>query len=101
MEKKPDLSSPRREMTDEEKALCEEIQWHQPEYSADYRTWARRAYWSADECVALTFGKDPHQINWDYVEESCVFGISPFADDYAILRERIVEAQTNKELPER
>jgi hypothetical protein len=80
-----------------EEARWDTDEWHSGELDADYRKWARRLYWSPDECAALTFGKDPHQVNWDVVERS----IGHFAEYYAMLRQRILTAQGNKELPER
>jgi hypothetical protein len=82
-----------------EEARWDAEEWHSGELEADYRKWARRPYWSADECAALTFGKDPHQVNWDAVQD--YLGLSRFAGYYEMLRERLLTAQGNKELPER
>ena len=73
--------------------------WHTSELDANYRKWARRPYWSADECVALTFGKDPHEVNWEAVQD--YLGSSRFSGYYSVLRERLLTAQGNTELPER
>jgi hypothetical protein len=55
----------------------------------DYREWARAPYWSAKQCVALVTGEDPDRIG--------VFLVLYHQD----LHEKLLEAQRNKELPER
>jgi cell division protein FtsB len=55
----------------------------------DYRKWARAPYWSAKQCVALATGEDPDQIG--------ILLVLYHQD----LREKVLEAQRNKELPER
>jgi hypothetical protein len=55
----------------------------------DYRKWARAPYWSAKQCVALATGEDPDRIG--------VFLVLYHQD----LHEKVLEAQRNKELPDR
>jgi hypothetical protein len=69
---------------------------------ADFHEWARKGYWSAEECVALIFRKDPHQCNRQKIED--IFPadlVEPFAQNYIAAHEQILAAQRNKELPER
>jgi hypothetical protein len=54
----------------------------------DYRKWARVPYWSAKQCVALVTGVDPDQ-----------FGVLVLY--HLDLHEKVLEAQRNKELPDR
>jgi hypothetical protein len=68
--------------------------------TADFRKWARVPYWSAEECVALIFWKDPNDISVQDVEE-VLPETAPFAQNYIAVHERILAAQRNKELPER
>jgi hypothetical protein len=55
----------------------------------DYRKWARAPYWSAKQCVALVTGEDPDQ-----------FGVL-LVLYHQDLHEKVLEAQRNKELPDR
>src|SRR5262249_54207185 len=79
----------------EEKPLNEDGYWKGP----NYRKWARRPYWSAEECIALSFGKDPDVIDLQDVED--LMGNSPFCSRYAAVHEKVMGAQQNKALPER
>jgi hypothetical protein len=78
--------------------------------NADFHEWARKAYWSAEECVALIFRKDPHQCNRQKIEDIFPADLADsfaqdladsFAQNYIAAHEQILAAQRNKELPER
>lgn len=66
------------------------------DHPANFAEWARKPYWSADESVALTFGKDPERVGWEETES--LAGVSEFARDYCHLRERVLQAQNQSEL---
>jgi len=66
---------------------------------SDFRKWARAPFWSDEQCVALTFAKDPDGIDSQDVEDTVCN--SPFARHYVALHELILEAQRIKDLPER
>lgn len=36
--------------------------------SADFDHYCKMAYWTLDECVALSLGKDPKRVNWKVVQ---------------------------------
>jgi hypothetical protein len=69
--------------------------WH----DASYDTWARAPFWSTDECAALTLGKDPSQISGLDIYQLCRTAV--FGSHLEHIREEILEAQAEKELPER
>jgi len=71
-----------------------DAEYHKP----NYREWARARRWSADECLFLTFGKNPDAI---VLVEKDKAGTSHFARHRDAVREQILAAQRNKELPER
>ena len=81
------------------KAEREEQQrfFNQPDANADFIHWAKMTYWTLDEALALTFGKSPEIVKWDavkYVDTR----ISPFAREYARLRELALRAKNWKQL---
>ena len=47
-------------------------------------------WWSAEEVIALLLGRDPRQVTWTVVEP--YVGVSPFAEDFRRLRERVVRS---------
>jgi hypothetical protein len=57
----------------------------------DYRKWARKPYWSGEECVALSLSIGPHPVSWT----------SPFSRSYGDTLEQIRQAQRNGQLSER
>ena len=81
------------------KAEREEQQrfFNRPDANADFIHWAKMTYWTLDEALALTFGKSPEIVKWDavkYVDTR----ISPFAREYARLRELVLRAKNWKQL---
>jgi len=44
--------------------------FHQTKMNADYAYWIKADYWLVEECLALTFGKNPKIINYRYVSEN-------------------------------
>lgn len=69
------------------RAANEEAQrfFNLPSAAAPFDHYCKLAYWTLDECVALTFGKNPEIVKWDTVKGSVPF--SPFAAKYARLRD--------------
>lgn len=51
-----------------------------PDALPDFAFWARQSYWTVDEAVALSFGKNPRVVNWERLK-SCT-KIWPFAKSY-------------------
>ena len=54
--------------------------FHKPETTADFDFWSRAAYWTIDEAVALSLGKQPQAVSWDTVRPH--LGSSPFAVEF-------------------
>lgn len=72
----------------QQKKLAEEENqrpFNKPETEADFIYWAKAAYWTVDEAVALSFGKDPRMVSWASLRSSVQ--ISPFAKRFADRRE--------------
>jgi len=67
--------------------------------NASFEWWARAPFWSADECAALKLGKDPGQISGLDIDQ--LVRTARFGSTLEHIREEILEAQANKELPER
>lgn len=73
--------------------------FHQPRARADFDHYCRCSYWTVDEAVALSFGKNPEIVNWKTVEPSV--GVSPFARQYSLRRDLATRAVYSKQLFER
>lgn len=58
---------------------------------AEFDYWSKMSYWSLDECVALSLGRDPRVVNWENVKS--LIKISPFAATYKNRREIICRAE--------
>jgi len=86
------------EPTEEDKRRWEEDAFHQPEYTADANLWGRKAYWTADEATALSFGKSPDHIDLRVAEDH--EGQLKFADEYICLHDLIEQAQEAGALPD-
>lgn len=55
--------------------------FNQANAMADFEHWARISYWTIDEAVAITLGRDPRAVTWDSVKHFIQF--SKFAKDFA------------------
>lgn len=54
--------------------------FHHPDAIADFDYYGKAACWSLDECVALSFGKEPQKVNLELI--SPYVKVSPFALRY-------------------
>ncbi len=53
-------------------------QWfNQPDCKAEWGFWCAAGYWSLEEAIVLTLGKDPRRVSWKAVENDRKY--SPFA----------------------
>ena len=55
-----------------------------PYTEADFEHWSKTAYWTLEEAVALTFGKEPGKVNWGSLKN---YTSSPFVEKYRKVRE--------------
>ena len=62
--------------------MDEQIGWFydQPDAQADFEHWSRAEYWTSDEAVAISFGKNPKVVNGETLKNHR--GKAQFADDY-------------------
>ncbi len=67
-----------------------------PSSRADFDHYCKCAYWSADEAVALSLGRQPTVVNWKAV--STFAQVSPFAKTYALRRDLVTRAIGAKQL---
>ncbi len=51
-----------------------------PNCNADFGHWSRAAYWTLEEGIALSFGKEPVHVNWESIKSS--LAVSPFVMRY-------------------
>lgn len=49
------------------KRLEDERFYNQPESTPDFKYWAKLSYWSLEEIVALSLGRDPRKVNWQSI----------------------------------
>jgi hypothetical protein len=89
------LSAIRAEADREEAARA----FNQPHANADVSRWAQMPYWTLDEAVALSLGRDPRFVNWETVQQ--LVASSRFAFRFADQREIVNRARTMGQLRER
>jgi len=82
------------------KAEREEQQrfFNQPSANADCAYWGKLPYWTIEEAIALTYGKNPKIVNWTAIQQ--VSRSSPFVAAYGRLRELARRAVAMKQLSE-
>jgi hypothetical protein len=62
-----------------------------------YSSWARKPFWSTEECAALALGKEPSQISGMDIYQ--LYQTACFGSSLEHVREEILEGQENEELP--
>ena len=67
-----------------------------PSANANFDHYCKAAYWTLDECIALSFGKNPKLVNWASVKP--YLSVSPFALAYERLRDLTERAKWAKQL---
>ncbi len=70
--------------------------FNQPHARADLDHWGKMAYWSLDEGIALSFGREPRVVTWKSVEP--LVQVSPFAKQFADRREIAIRAAVVNEI---
>lgn len=66
--------------------------------NADFVHWSKAAYWTIDEAIALSFGKEPDVVTWQKIES--VKDKTVFAKNYAKRRDLAKRAVAAKKLTE-
>jgi hypothetical protein len=64
--------------------------FNQSRADVDVTHWSRMSYWTLDEAVALSLGKDPRVVKWDRVKS--LVHSSPFATEFDARREIVIRA---------
>ncbi|SDO57057.1 hypothetical protein [Phyllobacterium sp. OV277] len=70
--------------------------FNQHHAKANFEHWAKMAYWSIDEAVALSLGRDPNYASWKHIQS--LTSISPFAAQFSAKREIAIRAKTMGQL---
>jgi hypothetical protein len=70
--------------------------FNQPRADMDVRHWSRMSYWTLDEAVVLSLGKDPRVVNWNRVKS--LVHVSPFATEFGARREMAIRAIVMRQL---
>jgi hypothetical protein len=65
--------------------------FNQSHANADISFWSKAAYWTLEEAIALSFGKNPELVNWDRLK-GMQFE-SPFVEKYRKLRDLAFRAK--------
>lgn len=72
--------------------------FNQPSSNADYDHWCKATYWTLDEAIALSFGKDPEQVSWDILKNHHSYPPSPFVEQYRKIRDLAIRAKNYNQL---
>jgi len=64
--------------------------------NADFSHWSKAAYWTIDEAVALSFGKEPEAVTWQKIEP--LINKTVFAKNFAKRRDLALRAASAKKL---
>ena len=72
--------------------------FNQSTSSADYEHWCKATYWTLDEAIALSFGKDPEQVNWGKLKDYHPYPSSPFIEKYRKKRDLAIRAKNFDQL---
>ncbi|MBB3235800.1 hypothetical protein [Phyllobacterium endophyticum] len=66
--------------------------FNQPSSNADFEYWAKMSYWTIDEAVALSFGKDPRVVSWERLKS--LANVSPFVGQFSAKQVLVSRAET-------
>jgi len=72
--------------------------FNQSTSNADYEHWCKATYWTLDEAIALSFGKDPEQVNWGKLKDYHSSPPSTFVDEYRKKRDLAIRAKNFNQL---
>ena len=80
------------------KAEAEEAKrfFNLPHAGADVGHWSKAAYWSLEEAVALSLGKEPQYVDWNKLEK--FRSVSAFVEKYRKLRDLALRARAMEQL---
>ena len=70
--------------------------FNQPYAAANFEYWSKMSYWTMDEAIALSLGKDPKFVTLSKVQS--YRGYSPFIAKYNANREQVTRAKTMGQL---
>lgn len=70
--------------------------YNRPSAAADFHHWAKSAFWTLDEAVALALGREPRAVRWN--EISPLVAISEFAARFGRLRDLVRRSRLVGEL---
>jgi hypothetical protein len=94
-ERRAEIEETKRRLDAEERGRF----FHQPHARADFDHYCKCSYWTVDEAVALSFGKNPEVVNWKTIAP--LVGVSTFAREYSLRRDLATRAVYSQQLFER
>ena len=102
-----DLFALERELRDLKKAEEDKLTTHdvvnrgwffdQPDAQADFEYWSKAEYWTSDEAVAISFGKNPKVVTREALKN--YLGKAQFADNYFLRCDLLDRAIQSDRLP--
>lgn len=92
VERKKEAEQEAKRIADREAALF----FNRRDSDADFEHWSRAAYWTLEEGVALSFGKEPALVNWEKLLP--YRQVSPFAKRYRKRRDLVRRAAAIKQI---
>jgi hypothetical protein len=69
-----------------------------PSAEADFDHWSKATYWTLEEAIALSFGKDPEKVDWDTLIDTDYGSPSPFIEKYRKVRDLALRARNSRQL---
>lgn len=73
-----------------------ELFFHEPKATANINHWSKASYWTLEEALALSFGKNPAVVKWEDVKSYTL--VSPFAKQYELRRDLVQRAKVCNQL---
>lgn len=66
--------------------------FNETDADADFDFWSKASHWTLDECIALTFGKDPRVVTWIELKKILSY-TSPFVEKFIEIRDLTTRAK--------
>lgn len=88
----------RNELADQAAEKERNRYFNHPSANADFDHWSKTTYWTLEEAVALSFGKDPEQVNWNELKNYSRHEHSPFIEQYRKVRDLALRAKNFNQL---
>jgi hypothetical protein len=89
----------KQELTAKAKLEEEQRYFNLPSADANFEHWSKATYWTLEEAIALSFGKEPRLVNWDRLKGyQSSYPPSPLAESYRLKRDLVLRAKNFNQL---